>query len=237
MKKYHSLFFLLFSSTALLGCFWFSQYRNNQKISLEVKVDFTATPLFLNDSVVNKLLTQYLNNKSGLLKDSLDLNMLENQINNTPEVENVEIFIQPQGELSLLITERKPLFKVATQPLHFSDAHGVLFSYKEIDSTPYPVFNASSSTLSLKTTASLIQNLKEDPFMDRELISVSLKENQYELKLKSFDFQVIFGTPTSIENKIQKLKIFCTFQKVQDSLRGYQKINLSYDNQVVATTS
>jgi cell division protein FtsQ len=163
--------------------------------------------------------------------------MLENQINNTPEVENVEIFIQPQGELSLLITERKPLFKVATQPLHFSDAHGVLFSYKEIDSTPYPVFNASSSTLSLKTTASLIQNLKEDPFMDRELISVSLKENQYELKLKSFDFQVIFGTPTSIENKIQKLKIFCTFQKVQDSLRGYQKINLSYDNQVVATTS
>ncbi len=237
MKKYHSLLFLLFSSTALMGCFWFSQYRNNQKTSLEVKVDYTAKPRFLNDSVVNKLLTQNLNNQSGLLKDSLDLNMLENQINNTPEVENVEIFIQPKGELSLLITERKPLFKVATETMYFSDVHGVLFSYKEIDSTPYPVFNSTSSTLSLKTTASLIQNLKEDPFMDRELISVSLKENQYELKLKSFDFQVIFGTPTSVENKIQKLKIFCTFQRVQDSLKGYQKINLSYDNQVVATTS
>ena len=237
MKKYHPLLFLLFSSSVLMGCFWFSQYRNNKKTSLEVKVDFTAPPRILNDSVVNKLLTQNLNNKSGLLKDSLDLNMLENQINNTPEIENVEIFIQPQGELSLLITERKPLFKVASSPKHFSDVNGVLFLYKEMDANPYPVFHTTSSTISLKTTASLIQNLKEDPFLNKELISISLEDNQYQLKLKSFDFKVIFGTPTSVENKIQKLKIFCTFQKVQDSLKGFRKINLSYDNQVVATTS
>ena len=34
---------------------------------------------------------------------------------------------------------------------------------------------------------------------------------------------------------IKKLKVFCAFQKVQDSLTNYKKINLSYINQVVAT--
>ena len=41
---------------------------------------------------------------------------------------------------------------------------------------------------------------------------------------------------SSKAQKIEKLKIFCAFQNIQDSLRGYKKINLTYSNQVVATT-
>jgi hypothetical protein len=47
---------------------------------------------------------------------------------------------------------------------------------------------------------------------------------------------VILGNTTSLNEKIEKLKIFCAFQNIQDSLSGYQKINLTYTNQVVATT-
>ncbi len=202
-----------------------------------MNVSFSNLPRFLTDSLVNKLLTQNLPSKYSLQKDSLDLNILENQMNKIPEVKNVEIFLLPGGILSIYITERKPLFKVDSEPPFYSDVNGVLFNYKNIDSVQYPVLKTISSTISLKTSASMIKNLKSDPFLSKELENVVLIEDQYQLKLKSFDFKIIFGSPNHIKEKIKKLKVFCTFQKVQDSLINFQKINLSYNNQVVATTS
>ena len=75
-------------------------------------MSYSNPPRFLNDSIVNKLLTQNLLSKYSLQKDSLDLNILENKMNKIPEFKNVEIFIFPEGELTFQITERKPLFKL-----------------------------------------------------------------------------------------------------------------------------
>ena len=74
-------------------------------------MSYSNPPRFLNDSIVNKLLTQNLLSKYSLQKDSLDLNILENKMNKIPEFKNVEIFLFPEGELTFQITERKPLFK------------------------------------------------------------------------------------------------------------------------------
>jgi len=54
--------------------------------------------------------------------------------------------------------------------------------------------------------------------------------------LRSFPFKVILGDASQLNEKLEKLKVFCAFQLNQDSLKGYDKINLSYDKQVVATT-
>jgi len=44
------------------------------------------------------------------------------------------------------------------------------------------------------------------------------------------------GNENALNEKIEKLKVFCAFQNIQDSLINYKKINLTYTNQVVATT-
>jgi cell division protein FtsQ len=163
--------------------------------------------------------------------------MLENQLNSTPEIENAELFLAPEGTLSLQVTERTPLFKYGSNSSLFSDASGALFHYKQNDSIPYPLFYTSSATFSLDVTAALIETLQEDPFLARELKSVQLEKNQYKLSLKSYEFEVLLGTPTRVKEKIKKLKVFCAFQHVQDSLKNYKSINLSYDKQVVASSS
>lgn len=236
MKIKKSSLFLVTTILFFGGCCWFAQYRYQQKKPLKIEVNFSHTPQFLNEAVVNKLLTQKLGDESSLRKDSLDLNMLENHVNSTPEVENAEIFVRPEGTLSLLITERQPLFKVVSDPPFFSDASGVLFAFKTLDSISYPAFHSPTPTLSMEPAAALISTLKKDSFLSRELESISLENNQYELRLKSYDFQVVFGAPTRIQEKIKKLKVFCAFQNVQDSLGTYQKINLSFKKQVVAST-
>ena len=229
------MFYLFFNIFILGGLIYFSSYRNNLSKKLKVKVEFTEKPKLFNDSLVNKLLTQKLGPKFNLYKDSLDLNMLENQLKTIPELENVEIFIAPEGKLVFQLTERKPLFIVIGDNHFYSDANGVLFPFKKFDSISFPKFSNSSNSLSLKTTAGLIDKLYEDSFLSREIESIYAMENQYILELKSYNFQVILGKPNHIIEKIKKLKVFCAFQNVQDSSKKYKKINLSYNNQVVAS--
>ena len=193
--------------------------------------------MLLNDSIVNKLLTQNLSGELVLKKDGLDLNILENQINSIPEVENVELYVNLKKNLFLTITERKPLFKVESSPPYFSDSNGILFNFKALDSLEVPSFKTSSSTLSLGTTAKFIKNLKADIFLNSELETIFLKNNTYEIKLKSYDFKIIFGKPTNVKTKIKKLKVFCALKNIRDSIDDYIKINLSYNNQIVALTS
>ena len=110
MKLNKSILFFVLSSLIFIGSYWFSQYKYGKKNKLSVNINYSNPPLLLNDSLVNKLLTQNLPVKFSLQKDSLDLNILEKKMNKIPEVENMEIFLLPQGVISFYITERKPLF-------------------------------------------------------------------------------------------------------------------------------
>ena len=143
-------------------------------------MSYSNSPRFLNDSIVNKLLTQNLLSKYSLQKDSLDLNILENKMNKIPEFKNVEIFLFPEGELTFQITERKPLFKLNSNPSLYSDVNGILFKFNSSDSSKFPLFKTISSTHSFETSAYVIKNLKKDPFLSGELHKVELIKDEYQ---------------------------------------------------------
>ncbi len=236
MKAYKSVVFLVLMLLLLGGSYWFSHTKNQAKKVTEVEINFTHPSLLLDTLLVNKLLTQNLSKQSKQLKESLDLNMLETQLKRTPEVQNIEVYMLPQGGLSVEVTERKPLFEVASDKRFFGDAEGVLFEYQSIDSLELPVFKMDSTITTIVPTADLITKLRKDPLLDMELKTIYLNNNEYILELKSFPFEVVLGDSTQLQQKIKKLNVFCAFQTSQDSLKGYKKINLSYKNQVVATT-
>jgi len=234
MKKtavFFGLMIVLFGGT--VG--YFSYLATLREVT-EVNVKFTTTPRFLESTLVNKLLTQKSEAGSALRKDSLDLNMLENQLKTVPEVRNVEAYFLPEGSLFVELTERNPLFKAGYNSPYYVDQEGVLFGTKMLNEDNYPVFISPTHTLSLDATANLIETLLEDAFLARELKEVAFENNSYWLNLKSYPFTIQMGKPTEIKEKIEKLKVFCAFQKLQDTLNGYKKINLSYKNQVVAST-
>lgn len=234
MKKtavFFGLMIVLFGGT--VG--YFSYLATLREVT-EVNVKFTTPPRFLESTLVNKLLTQKSEAGSALRKESLDLNMLENQLKTVPEVRNVEAYFLPEGSLFVELTERNPLFKAGYNSPYYVDQEGVLFGTKMLNEDNYPVFISPTHTLSLDATANLIETLLEDAFLARELKEVAFENNSYWLNLKSYPFTIQMGKPTEIKEKIEKLKVFCAFQKLQDTLNGYKKINLSYKNQVVAST-
>ena len=235
MKRHKGVIFLMAMFLLMGSSYWFSQLKNRARTSDKFSVEFTHPALLLDTLLVNKLLTQNFKIQSNEDKESLDLNMLETQLKRTQEVQNVEIYQLPQGGLSVAVTERKPLFELESHTRFLGDVEGVLFKYQPIG-LRLPILKMDSINATISSSADLISKLKQDPLLDFELETISLDEIGYTLELRSFPFQVILGDSTKLKHKLEKLRIFCAFQISQDSLKGYDRINLSYDNQVVATT-
>ena len=235
MKRHKGVIFLMAMFLLMGSSYWFSQLKNRARTLDKFSVEFTHPALLLDTLLVNKLLTQNFKIQSNEDKESLDLNMLETQLKRTQEVQNVEIYQLPQGGLSVAVTERKPLFELESHTRFLGDVEGVLFKYQPIG-LRLPILKMDSINATISSSADLISKLKQDPLLDFELETISLDEIGYTLELRSFPFQVILGDSTKLKHKLEKLRIFCAFQISQDSLKGYDRINLSYDNQVVATT-
>ena len=235
MKRHSGVIFLMVMFILVGSSYWFSQLKNRARTLDKFSVEFTHPALLLDTLLVNKLLTQNFKIQSNEDKESLDLNMLETQLKRTQEVQNVEIYQLPQGGLSVAVTERKHLFELESHTRFLGDVEGVLFKYQPIG-LRLPILKMDSINATISSSADLISKLKQDPLLDFELETISLDEIGYTLELRSFPFQVILGDSTQLKHKLEKLRIFCAFQISQDSLKGYDRINLSYDNQVVATT-
>ena len=236
MRFKKNIVFLVLMLFFLAEIVYFSNKKNIVRVVDNIKISFTHSPRFLDTILVNKLLTQNFRGKSVQLKDSLDLNMLEKKLNQIPEIQNAELFVLPKGQLSVSITERIPTFKINSIPSFYADASGVTFPFVKVENNQLPVFEADTIDASIINAAIIIERLKTDTFIKSELKTLYLEGNSYHLKLKSYPFEIVLGNENALNEKIEKLKVFCAFQNIQDSLINYKKINLTYTNQVVATT-
>ena len=236
MRFKKNIVFLVLMLFFLAEIVYFSNQKNIVRVDDNIKISFTHSPRFLDTILVNKLLTQNFRGKSVQLKDSLDLNMLEKQLNQIAEIQNAEVFVLPKGQVSVSITERIPTLKINSIPSFYADASGAIFPFIKVDNNQLPIFKTDTIDASIINVAILIERLKKDTFMKSELKTLYLDDASYHLKLKSYPFEIIFGNENALNEKIEKLKVFCAFQNIQDSLINYKKINLTYINQVVATT-
>lgn len=236
MRFKKNIIFLVLMLFLLAEIVYFSNQKNIVRVVDNVKISFTHSPRFLDTILVNKLLTQNFTGKSVQLKESLDLNMLEKKLNQIPEIQNAELFVLPKGQLSVSITERIPTFKINSIPSFYADASGVTFPFVKVENNQLPVFEAETIDASIINAAIIIERLKTDTFIKSELKTLYLEGDSYHLKLKSYPFEIVLGNENALSEKIEKLKVFCAFQNIQDSLINYKKINLTYTNQVVATT-
>ena len=236
MRFKKNIVFLVLMLFFLAEIVYFSNQKNIVRVDDNIKISFTHSPRFLDTILVNKLLTQNFRGKSVQLKDSLDLNMLEKQLNQIAEIQNAEVFVLPKGQVSVSITERIPTLKINSVPSFYADASGAIFPFIKVDNNQLPIFKTDTIDASIINVAILIERLKKDTFMKSELKTLYLDDASYHLKLKSYPFEIIFGNENALNEKIEKLKVFCAFQNIQDSLINYKKINLTYINQVVATT-
>tara|TARA_Y100000741_G_scaffold181395_1_gene137859 strand:- start:119 stop:841 length:723 start_codon:yes stop_codon:yes gene_type:complete len=235
MKSYLDILILFFSIVFITSISTYAIIKNKNKRKYERSFILSENNIFLNDSIVNKLLTQILNDRYLKPKDILDLNIIESELKNNEYVENAEIYWKFHDVLEIKIKEREPLY-ILKKENYYVDSFSNFFPMKEIKKD-LPKVLSELSEIDLKSVTKFILKINNDPFMKSELDKIYINKNQFRINLKSFDFDIIFGDSKRFKEKIMKLKVFCAFQKVQDSLTNYPLVNLNYLNQVIASKS
>ena len=235
MKRYLNILILIFSTAFIISISIYGTLRNQNKKKFEKNIVFSNNNIFLNDSIVNKLLTQILFDKYLKRKDSLDLNIIETELKNNQFINSAEVYWKFHDVLEIRIKEREPLY-IMTNENYYVDSFGKFFPMKEIKKD-LPKVLSKLSMINLKSLTNFVLRINKDHFMKSELDKIVFEKNEFRINLKSFDFDIIFGNSKRFKEKVQKLKVFCAFQKVQDSLTNYPLVNLNYLNQVIASKS
>ena len=235
MKRYLSILILIFSIALIISVSIFGILRNQTKKSFKKSIIYSGENVFLNDSLVNKLLTQIIHDKFLKTKDSLDLNIIESELKNNHFIEKVEVYWKFYDFLEIKIKEREPLYILKNEK-YYVDSNGKSFPMKKIKKDLPEVYTKLSND-NLNMITKFILRINQDNFMRRELNKIYFENNEFKINLKSFDFNIIFGNSKRFKEKVEKLKVFCAFQNAQDSLKNYPVVNLNYLNQVIASKS
>ena len=235
MKSYLKILIFIFSITFITSVSIYGILRNQNKKSYEKNIIYIDNNVFLNDSIVNKLLTQIQGDKYLKSKDSLDLNYIESELKNNQFIEKVEVYWKFHDFLEIKIKEREPLYILKNKNF-FVDSYGKFFPMKKIEKDLPKVFTKLSKD-NLNIITKFILRINQDNFMKRELNKIYFENNEFKINLKSYDFNIIFGNSKRLNEKVEKLKVFCAFQNAQDSLKNYPVVNLNYLNQVIASKS
>lgn len=216
--------------------FSFTKKRNEARKISKIDVVFVDnnSPFITFDNV-NKLLIQSYEKVSDISKEALALREMEYRLIGNPMIRDAQVYVTIDGKLCARIEQREPIGRVSATPDYYLDSDGKVMSLSEVYSARVPIITGASESEFSELT-DLLLKIKEDEFMKRSVIGVHQRaDGEIELELRKVNFNVFFGKPVHIEKKFQNFKAFYKKTKKDSTLYGYNKVNLKFDSQVIAT--
>lgn len=234
-KKELVLFVSVFGVVVALSVFAFVQ--NKARRIQSVVIDFeTDTPVFMSDTLVNKMLKQKKVLHKDQFKDSLDLGMLESLIEKTPVVANTEAFLYPDGRLGIRIEERIPVLQINRGRLtYFLDIGGQPFELPAFIDETLPSATGDFDKSEHEDLIALVKTMEQDPFLGNQHFHIRKDNKGYQLQFSEIQYPVQLGKLNKLTEKINKLKAFRAYQITHESSLVPQRVNLAFDGQVVVT--
>jgi len=92
----------------------------------------------------------------------------------------------------------------------------------------------NTSEKDINEIVKIILEINKDKFLEGQVESFWVEDEQIFTNLKSFDFNVKIGNSYKIKEKIKKLKAYCAYYNKDSSNLNFNQIDLTYNNQLVA---
>lgn len=221
----------------LVFLFSFGNKRNGKREVSGLNVEFSGSNSpFITYEKVNKLLIQNADSLQNINIESLDLVSMEERLNNNPMIRNAEVYITANGTLSARIEQRDPIARVRhSKGDYYIDADGKEMPLSDSYSARVPVvMNIEKEDISDLTP--LLLKIRADEFMKKIVVGINKNQNNdFELVLRNMSLTTVFGKPKKIDKKIQNFKAFYMNTKKDSTLYAYNKIDLKFESQVIAT--
>ena len=235
--KLYIISFLLLSSVVFL--YGFAQHQNKQETLHGIEVIFEENqPLFLTESMVDKLLIQSESNLLSKPKSEINLYDIEQNIKKNKMMESAEVYYAPSGKLEVSIVQRVPYARVqSNKGSYYLDRNGFSMPLSTNYTARVPLVTGVNTKEAEKECFVLIQKIMNDTFYKKQIIGIHRKLNgDYLLSTRIGNHKILFGKLESIASKMKNLKVFYKKEWGTEDLKKYKLINLKYDNQVVCST-
>lgn len=217
----------------------FSAKRHSCKpvTEVKIKVDHESGKFFVNDSLVRKVLDGKQIRVSEVALGNMEVDQMENILDRNSFVKKSQVFKDINGELKVRILQETPVARINT---------GVDEYYLSEDLTKMPLSTLYSAEVLLVGGAieekdyegirSLTQFISADKLLKKHIIAVKKeKPNSFILLVNKGDYVIEFGELKNFESKFEKLKLFYDQFLGKVGLNYYERINLRFNNQIVAT--
>ncbi|WP_121667085.1 cell division protein FtsQ/DivIB [Mesonia aquimarina] len=214
----------------------FSVKRHAKRSIKSVEVNFSnGENLYVTENAVNKLLIVNSDSLKNVSKEILVLNKLESLLDKHEMIEDAEVYLSVDGTLGTQITQRKPIARVAGKKHYYIDARGKKMPLSTNYSARVP-WVANISEKEIEEIYPLLKKIEEDEFLTKHVTSINhLQNGNYQLKLRTLNFDVHFGKITALTKKIDNFKAFYKKAHIDKKLDAYKSVNLQFENQVVCT--
>lgn len=237
MKRSLNIVKLVLLLGAVVFLYSFSKKRNDKRHLSKVEIEFVdANSPFITYQTVNKLLIQSMDTVTDIAIETLDLMTMEQRLNKNPMIRNSEVFVTIDGILGAKIEQRDPIGRVwASEGAYYIDADGKSMPLSEVYSARVPIVTGVTEE-DLEALTPLLLKIREDEFMRRIVIGLNKNQNEeIELELRNINVKAVFGKPIHIDKKFQNFKAFYNKTHQDSTIYGYEKINLKFETQVIAT--
>jgi cell division protein FtsQ len=202
----------------------------------------------VNERDIRALIVKYAGNDFiGKKITAFRLPDIEKEIRRQPWVKQATLFFDRNGVLSVQAEFRHPVVRVFNDAgaSFYADESGFILPLREGYITRIPVvsnfpsvpgtFKSSDSAL-LKSVAVIGNYIAKDSFLMAMIDQINLNsKHQFELLPKIGDQIIYFGNDSDLERKFSKLKLFYTEIVPSYGWERYNKINLQYQGQIVAS--
>ena len=204
----------------------------------EVKIDIEKESMegFLNPNEVKKLLTQNKLYPLSQPMSSISTRKMEETLKKSPFVDKAECYKTLSGHVCINIKQRIPVIRImaANGDNYYLDHHGNIMPEAGY-ATDILIATGNITKKYAQIVLSKIANhIVSDSFWRNQTVQLNVLPNQtIEMVPRVGDHIVYLGSPTHIDNKLERLRKFYIYGLNKAGWNKYNYINVEFNNQII----
>jgi len=221
--------------------------KKNQKNckGVQIEIEGAAQQLFIDEKDILKIL-HVAGKLEGTAIGKINLKSLESILERNSWIKNAEMYFDNNQVLQVKVLEREPVARVFVNGGHsfYVDSAVMRLPLSDKISARVPVFtNFPSNKLNLaKPDSSLLESIvklasfiQADSFWTAQIAQININgQSKFELIPLIGDQLILLGDASQLEKKFKRLKSFYQQALLQQGMNTYEKLDIRFDNQVVA---
>lgn len=237
--KRKEVIFMILGFIVLITLVSFSVIHNASRPVKGLKINFLAENpnYFLNEDVITKSINEESKNVMNLVLSEVEIKEIEKKVANNPYVDSVQVSKDVKGTIYLDIKTNVPIARISSPKGEFyvSDK-GYKMPLSKLNSATVMLVQGDVKEDEFEDLAKFITVINNDDLFKNHIIGIEkIGKKSYNLLTNNGNFFIELGTLNNFEKKLNNLKLF--YEQYIDFVgtENYEKLNLKFTNQIVAT--